>query len=97
MRSARIIVRGGVRVGSAVRGLVCMKMTVRPVDTSVAETLRADPVLHAMRIIAVTGRASEEDRQRSREAGIDYYVVKPMGLDYIVSLVGNAAPRPQPI
>ena len=62
----------------------------------VAETLRADPGLHAMRIIAVTGRASEEDRQRSREAGIDYYVVKPMGLDYIVSLVGNATPRPQP-
>ena len=63
----------------------------------VAAVLRRDPALQAMRIIAVTGRASEEDRQRSKEVGIDYYVVKPMGLDYIVSLVGNAAPKPQPI
>ena len=63
----------------------------------VAAALRRDPALQAMRIIAVTGRASEDDRQRSKEVGIDYYIVKPMGLEYIVSLVGNAAPRPQPI
>ena len=63
----------------------------------VAGTLRRDPSMQALRIIAVTGRASEEDRQRSKEVGIDYYIVKPMGLEYIVSLVGNAAPKPQPI
>lgn len=31
-------------------------------------------------LIAVTGWAQEEDRQRSREAGIDHHLVKPIDM-----------------
>jgi hypothetical protein len=56
MRSARIRVRGGARVGSEVLGPVCMKITVRPVDTSVAETLSAlSTPLFSVRVTARQG------------------------------------------
>ena len=41
MRSARKSVRGGAVPGMTASGEVCMKTTVRPVDTSVQETLSA--------------------------------------------------------
>ena len=41
MRSARKSVRGGAASGSSRSGDVCMKTTVRPVDTSVHETVSA--------------------------------------------------------
>jgi CheY-like chemotaxis protein len=46
----------------------------------VARQLRQDPAFRDVLIIAVTGFGEEEDRRRSREAGIDYHVVKPADL-----------------
>ena len=43
----------------------------------VARQLRADRAFRDVLIIAVTGFASEEDRNRSREIGIDHHLVKP--------------------
>lgn len=60
----------------------------------VAETLRRDPALASARIIAVTGHGREEDRERSRAAGIDYHLLKPIDLQFLESLVGNAAGKP---
>jgi len=37
----------------------------------VAEALRREPGFGKLKIIAVTGRGEEEDRERSQEAGID--------------------------
>lgn len=55
----------------------------------VARLVRADPVLRTMRIIAITGQGLEEDRQRSREAGIDVHLVKPVDPDFLESLLGR--------
>ncbi|SRR5690606_26032024 len=54
----------------------------------VARTLRREPGLEAMRIIAVTGYGQESDRARSREAGIDQHLVKPADPAFLESLLG---------
>jgi CheY-like chemotaxis protein len=54
----------------------------------VARQIRLDPVLRDMRIIAVTGYAQERDREEARKAGFDQYLVKPIDLAFIKSLLG---------
>ncbi|HKH49295.1 MAG TPA: ATP-binding protein, partial [Thermoanaerobaculia bacterium] len=44
----------------------------------VAEQLRRDPTTAAVKLIAVTGYGREEDRRRSREAGFDLHLTKPV-------------------
>jgi CheY-like chemotaxis protein len=44
----------------------------------VASALRRGPETAAVRLIAVTGYGDEEDRRRSREAGFDVHLVKPV-------------------
>jgi PAS domain S-box-containing protein len=46
----------------------------------VARRLRKDPMHHGMVLIALTGYGQETDRQRSREAGFDHHLVKPIDL-----------------
>jgi CheY-like chemotaxis protein len=53
----------------------------------VARQLRTDPAFRDVLIIAVTGFASEEDRKRSREVGIDQHLVKPADPAFIESLL----------
>jgi two-component system CheB/CheR fusion protein len=44
----------------------------------VVAALRRLPATAAARVIAVTGYGQEEDRRRSREAGFDMHLVKPV-------------------
>ncbi len=44
----------------------------------VAKHLREEPSLKEVPPIAVSGYAREEDRQRSRQAGFDHHLVKPV-------------------
>ncbi|MDO9358117.1 MAG: ATP-binding protein [Polaromonas sp.] len=46
----------------------------------VAEQLRADPRFGRTVLVAVTGWGSESDRRRSREAGFDEHLTKPVDL-----------------
>jgi len=46
----------------------------------VAGELRRDPATSGARLIALSGYGQEEDRRRSREAGFDVHLVKPVGL-----------------
>jgi CheY-like chemotaxis protein len=55
----------------------------------VARQMRSDPQLQHALIVAVTGFGGEEDRERSRKAGIDHHVVKPIDLEFIESLLGR--------
>lgn len=54
----------------------------------VAKMLRLEPGLEAMRIIAVTVQAGDEDRRLGREAGIDQHLVKPVDPRFLQSLLG---------
>jgi CheY-like chemotaxis protein len=44
----------------------------------VARRLRADPAFRTARLIAITGWGQDSDRERSREAGFDLHLVKPV-------------------
>jgi CheY-like chemotaxis protein len=44
----------------------------------VAQRLRVDPRFKPVRIVAITGLGQEEDRRKSRDAGFDEHLVKPV-------------------
>lgn len=44
----------------------------------VARRLRANSGLEAARLVALTGRGTEEDQRKSREAGFDAHLTKPV-------------------
>jgi len=57
-----------------------------------ARRLRALPDSRDVLIIALTGWGQEEDRRRSREAGFDHHLVKPVDLQVLETLLaGNGA------
>jgi CheY-like chemotaxis protein len=55
----------------------------------VARRLRRLPDFHAVVLIAMTGYGQDEDRRRSREAGFDHHLVKPVGLEDIRRLLST--------
>jgi CheY-like chemotaxis protein len=54
----------------------------------VARRLRREG-LAGLVIIAVSGYGQDEDRARSKEAGIDHHLVKPVDYDVLVSLIAQ--------
>jgi CheY-like chemotaxis protein len=63
----------------------------------VAARLRAsDSCRHAV-IIAVTGHGLPEARERSRVAGIDHHLLKPVDLGELLSLLNRPGSPPQPV
>ena len=48
---------------------------------ALARQLRAEPAFAGTRLIAHTGYGAERDRERTREAGFDFHLVKPAGFD----------------
>lgn len=57
---------------------------------SVARRLRASPNGGDRQLIALTGWGHDEDRQRSREAGFDHHLVKPVSSNTLRELIGIA-------
>jgi CheY-like chemotaxis protein len=45
---------------------------------AVARKMRSHPQLRDIRVVALTGFGQHDDRQRSREAGFDEHLVKPV-------------------
>lgn len=56
----------------------------------VARTLRKDPCCAEALIVAISGYGQPEDRRRSKEAGFDAHLVKPVDYDALMTLF---APR----
>jgi PAS domain S-box-containing protein len=56
----------------------------------VAKRMRAISHLHNTRIVAVTGYGQEEDRRRSRDAGFDQHLTKPVDPDVLQSFVAES-------
>jgi PAS domain S-box-containing protein len=53
----------------------------------VARRARAGPLGDDIKLIALTGWGNDEDRRRSREAGIDHHLVKPVDLHVLEDLL----------
>jgi PAS domain S-box-containing protein len=56
----------------------------------VGRTLRQDRSLDDVLIVALTGYGQEEDRRRSREAGIDEHLVKPAAIEDIERVLAHS-------
>jgi PAS domain S-box-containing protein len=54
-----------------------------------ARRLRERPEFRDTLLVALTGYGQEEDRRRSREAGFDHHLVKPVNPDDLVRLIGE--------
>ena len=55
----------------------------------IAERLRESPQAARVVLIAITGYGQDEDRRRSREAGIDHHLVKPVAPDTLLALLDS--------
>jgi two-component system CheB/CheR fusion protein len=54
---------------------------------AVAKRLRQEPALSGMKIIAVSGFGTEDDRRKSMEAGFDSHLLKPVDPDFLQGLL----------
>jgi CheY-like chemotaxis protein len=52
----------------------------------VARRIRLEPALRSTRLVALTGWAGEEDRERASAAGFDRYLTKPVAVDALREL-----------
>jgi CheY-like chemotaxis protein len=55
----------------------------------VARTVRADPSLRAVRLIALTGYGEQEDRDRAEQAGFDAHLTKPADPRVLLQIVAS--------
>jgi signal transduction histidine kinase/CheY-like chemotaxis protein len=60
----------------------------------VAKQLRQMPGLEQTLLVAITGYGQEEDRRRSREAGFQHHLVKPVRLSAVEELLATAGCAP---
>jgi signal transduction histidine kinase/ActR/RegA family two-component response regulator len=59
----------------------------------VARAIRADPALERTPLVALTGYASSEDRERAREAGFDGHFGKPTHVEELLRAIASLLPR----
>jgi CheY-like chemotaxis protein len=52
--------------------------------------IREQPCGKNMVLVALTGWGQEEDRQRSRDAGFNGHLVKPVDMDVLTKLLAEA-------
>jgi PAS domain S-box-containing protein len=55
----------------------------------VARRIRQDPAYDNVLLIAITGWGQADDRQRSRDAGFDHHLVKPVDMSALQTLLGS--------
>jgi two-component system OmpR family response regulator len=59
----------------------------------IAREMRLRPVTKAALMIALTGYGGESDRQKSRDAGFDYHLVKPVSFTAIEDVIAKSLPN----
>ena len=60
----------------------------------VCKAIRQQPWGKRITIIALTGWGQEEDRRKSKEAGFDHHMVKPITLSTLLALLAKVTPSP---
>jgi CheY-like chemotaxis protein len=59
----------------------------------VCRRIRNEPWGQEIVLVALTGWGQEEDRQRSREAGFDAHMVKPLDYDALLNVLADLPQR----
>ena len=62
-----------------------------------ARRLRKEPGLEGLRLVALTGYGQDSDKQRAKEAGFDYHLVKPVSLEALQDLLTSLPASPQEV
>jgi two-component system CheB/CheR fusion protein len=57
---------------------------------AVARAIRADATNEGICLIALTGWGQEGDRERTRDAGCDDHLVKPVASDRLLAAIASA-------
>ena len=79
-------------VGSERPDLVLLDIGLPNIDgLEVARRIRQLPDFARIRLVALTGYGSEEDRRKSLMAGFDEHLVKPVDRDALARSVRDAA------
>jgi two-component system CheB/CheR fusion protein len=58
-----------------------------------AERIRTNPANNGMTLVAITGWGQDQDRQRSKDAGFNVHLVKPVPIKSLKELLAGIAPR----
>jgi CheY-like chemotaxis protein len=61
----------------------------------VARAIRADPVLSGVALVALTGYAAPDDIPRSRAAGFDQHLAKPLSMERLERLLSEEQRSPR--
>jgi DNA-binding response OmpR family regulator len=64
---------------------------------ALGERLRSRPWACALVLVAVTGRGQEDDRARTRDAGFQDHLVKPVALEGLRSVINSSVGGPDRI
>ena len=59
-----------------------------------ARRLRKEPGLEGLLLVALTGYGQDSDKQRAKEAGFDYHLVKPVSLEALEDLLSSLPAPP---
>ena len=59
----------------------------------ICHALRQEPTLKNMRIAALTGWGQEEDHQRTKKAGFDHHLVKPVPVNILREVLNSLEPQ----
>ena len=71
--------------------LIFMDLAMPRLDgVAATQRIRALPQCQRVRIVALTGWGQATDRQRTREAGMDHHLIKPVSLDDLRSVLAVA-------
>jgi two-component system CheB/CheR fusion protein len=57
----------------------------------VAKRMRQQPILQQVVMVAMTGYGKASDRQRSQEAGLDHYLVKPVKFEKVQEILASVS------
>ncbi|HYD42107.1 MAG TPA: PAS domain S-box protein [Anaeromyxobacter sp.] len=81
--------RSGIELAHALRpDVVLCDIGLPDIDGfEVARTLRADAALERTQLVALSGYAQAEDRERGRAAGFDAHLAKPPDIDQLLQLL----------
>jgi PAS domain S-box-containing protein len=78
------------RVGEQLPEVVISDLAMPHVDgLELARRLRAIPAMRRAVLVALTGYSQESDKQRSKEAGFDHHLVKPVSLETLRTLLAS--------
>ena len=55
-----------------------------------AAAIRAEPWATRTKVVALTGWGQDDDRRRSRAAGFDAHLVKPVSMEQLIEVLATA-------